>query len=298
MMVSRRGFMGGMGLAAVAAGIPEILRASDAGAGKPDSCFDGVQIGTITYSYRSMPQSAEKVLKYIVESGISSVELMGDTAESFAGVKTNAQRLAAPMAKFEELRKMYEAAGVKIHIVKFGNIGGKGVPDGINEYYFKVAQALGATGITRELDEAAAKRIAPMADKYRIYVGFHNHTQIRPDTYDNGKVLSYGKYLGINLDVGHFVAANDADPLAVIEKWHSRIISLHMKDRTTKAHGAKNLPWGQGDTPIAKVLKLLRDKKYTFPVEVELEYAVPKDSDAVKEVAKCVRFCKKALASN
>jgi sugar phosphate isomerase/epimerase len=53
---------------------------------KPNSLIDGVQIGTITYSFRSMPdQSAEAVLKYVVDSGISAIELMGGPVESFAG---------------------------------------------------------------------------------------------------------------------------------------------------------------------------------------------------------------------
>ena len=53
---------------------------------KPNSVIEGVNIGTITYSYRSMPeQSAEATLRYIVESGISQIELMGGPAESFAG---------------------------------------------------------------------------------------------------------------------------------------------------------------------------------------------------------------------
>jgi sugar phosphate isomerase/epimerase len=53
---------------------------------RPNSLIDGVQIGTITYSFRSMPdQGAEAVLKYIVDSGISAIELMGGPAESFAG---------------------------------------------------------------------------------------------------------------------------------------------------------------------------------------------------------------------
>jgi sugar phosphate isomerase/epimerase len=44
------------------------------------------EIGVITYSFRSMPdQSAEATLKYILESGISTVELMGGPAEAFAG---------------------------------------------------------------------------------------------------------------------------------------------------------------------------------------------------------------------
>src|SRR5438477_10646156 len=57
---------------------------------KPNSLIDGVQIGTITYSYRSMPdQSADATLKYIVDSGISGVELMGGPVESFAGAPSN-----------------------------------------------------------------------------------------------------------------------------------------------------------------------------------------------------------------
>ena len=53
---------------------------------QPNSLVAGVQIGVITYSYRSMPdQSAEATLKYVVDSGISAIELMGGPVESFAG---------------------------------------------------------------------------------------------------------------------------------------------------------------------------------------------------------------------
>src|SRR3954468_20416591 len=57
---------------------------------KPNSVINGVQIGTITYSYRSMTdQSAEATLKYILESGISGIELMGGPVESFAGAPSS-----------------------------------------------------------------------------------------------------------------------------------------------------------------------------------------------------------------
>jgi sugar phosphate isomerase/epimerase len=53
---------------------------------RPNSLIEGVQIGVITYSYRSMSdESAEATLKYIVDSGISAIELMGGPVESFAG---------------------------------------------------------------------------------------------------------------------------------------------------------------------------------------------------------------------
>jgi sugar phosphate isomerase/epimerase len=60
---------------------------------KPNSVFNGVQIGTITYSYRAMPdQSAEAVLKYVLDSGISAIELMGNSVESYAGAPMPAGR--------------------------------------------------------------------------------------------------------------------------------------------------------------------------------------------------------------
>lgn len=290
--VTRRGFLGGGAAAAAAAALPALPSFA---AGKPDSKFAGVQIGTITYSYRSVRGAgdAKKLLQCILDSGISSVELMGDVPLRYIGGMPR-DFADAPMDKLAELRKMYNDAGVEIHIVKFGDIGGGRMSDAQIDFYFRVAKALGAGAITRELDERAAKRVAAIADKYKIYLAFHNHTQLRPTTYD-GSILTHGKYLGINLDIGHFVAANDYDPLKMIEKYHSRIISVHMKDRTTKAHGQKNLPWGEGDTRVADILRMMRDRKYAFPADVELEYKIPQGSDAVKEVARCVAFSRKAL---
>src|SRR5690606_15017517 len=52
---------------------------------RPNSVFNGVQIGVITYSFRHLTNDAEQLLKYCVECGISAVELMGDPAEAFVG---------------------------------------------------------------------------------------------------------------------------------------------------------------------------------------------------------------------
>src|SRR6476646_3992921 len=64
---------------------------------KPNSVIDGVQLGTITYSYRQMKdQSAEATLKYILDSGISAIEIMGGPVESFAGAPAPAGRGGGP----------------------------------------------------------------------------------------------------------------------------------------------------------------------------------------------------------
>ncbi|MBN2291814.1 MAG: sugar phosphate isomerase/epimerase [Pirellulales bacterium] len=264
---------------------------------KPDSKFNGVQIGVLTYNYRSMSISPRVLLGYVTQCGVNSVEMMGESVEQFAGAPGGKSlldwRLSAPMDKFKELRKMYDDAGVKIHIVKFIDIGDPGMSDAQIEYYFKVAKAIGADGITRELSAAAAKRLGPIADKHKIMIGFHNHTQIRPDTYD-GDVLSSGKYLRINLDIGHYVAATNESPIPFIEKHKDRILSLHLRDR--KINNGPTVPFGMGDTPIAIVLQYLKKNKLSFHADIETGYESPAGSDAVKEVAKSVQFCKKALA--
>jgi len=281
---SRRTFIKAAAAIGASAAMPGLTFATPAD--KPNSNFKGVQIGVITYSYRGTPSSAEDLLKYLVANGLSSVELMGDAAENFAG------RGADAMAKYAALRKMYNDAGVNIHIVKFGNIGDAKMSDAQIEHYFNAAKALGAKGITREMEEGPAKRLGPIADKHKIWIGFHNHTQLKPDTYD-GTMLSYGKYLGINFDIGHYVAGTNCDPVLFIEKYKDRILSLHLKDR--KVNNGPNMPFGLGDTPVALVLNYMKQNKLTFPGDIELEYNVPADSDPVKEVTKCVQFCKAAL---
>jgi sugar phosphate isomerase/epimerase len=316
--ISRREFMSGAAMLAASAMMSQnsLAGSGNKSAGKPNSKFNGVQIGAITYSFRSMPSSAEDILKYTVKCGLSSIELMGDPAEKSAGLPAGARRrrgqmtaeqqrdqrqrrqeqldwrLSVSMDKYRALRKMYNDAGVNIHIVKFGSIGNAGMTDGEIDYYFRVAKALGARGITREISEQAARRLGPVADKHKIMIGFHNHTQMTSKTYE-GPILSYGKYLGINFDVGHYVAGTSESPIPIIEKYHDRILSLHLKDR--KVSNGPNMPFGQGDTPVALVLQFMKKQKLTFPADIELEYKVPEDSDAVAEVAKCVQFCKESL---
>lgn len=287
-ILSRRTFIGGAAALAASSMMPNRALAAVA---KPDSNFNGVQIGVITYSYRSMPGSAENLLKYVTQCGISSVELMGGPAEQFAKAAAGGDKPS--MDGFKALRKLYNDAGVNIHIVKFGNIGSGGMSNEQIEYYFQAAKALGAKGITRELSASAAKRLGPIADEHKIMIGFHNHTQLTPTTYD-GDILSYGKYLGINLDIGHYVAGTNQPPIPLIEKHRDRILSLHIKDR--KENNGPNMPFGEGDTNVALVLQYMKKNKLTFPADIELEYRVPQGSDAVKEVTKCVQFCKEALA--
>jgi len=322
--MNRRKFITTSGAAAALSMIPGGAYAQFTAGSKPISSFNGVDIGVITYSWRSMASTAEDLLKYLLKCGITSVELMGGPAEQFAGapeydgppwpnnqskdeereafskareehaLKISEWRTSVSMDKYVELRKMYNDAGVDIYIVKLGDIGPHMSTEEVN-YCFNVARALGSKGITTEISEEKAEFLGPFADRHEIVIGFHNHTQVNSGSYE--KPFSYGKYLAMNFDVGHYVAGTNESPIPLIEKYaaQDRILSLHLKDR--KVNFGDNMPFGMGDTPVALILQLMKRNKYTFPGHIELEYPIPEGSDAVAEVQKCVEFCKNALSN-
>jgi sugar phosphate isomerase/epimerase len=296
---TRRAFLGGAATFAAWAVLPRGVRGDDAA--KPNSVFHGVRIGCITYSYRGYVETAEATLKALIEDGLSEVELMDGPIRSFAGMgggrgagaatarPTDADR-EKQLAKCKELRKLYNDAGVTIHAHK--------IPFGPSDeditFNFEVAKALGCTAITLERSEPMAKRLAPFADKHKIWIGFHNHTNNVPVLDRPDPILDYGPYIGFNLDVGHYFAGTKGkSPIPVLEKYHDRIVSLHLKDRTVDGG---NVPWGTGGTPLKEILQLMKKEKWTFPGDIEVEYKIPEGSNPVAEVARCVRYCKEALA--
>ncbi|MEO9891703.1 sugar phosphate isomerase/epimerase [Aurantibacter sp.] len=303
---------------------------------KPFSKVNGVQIGCITYSFRDMEdQSAEATLQYVLDSGISAIELMGGPAESFAGMPTNpvdrrtmrslsrvvnpnedqkkeladlkAQsasfakqltkwRANAPFEKFSDFKKMYADKGVKIYAFKPNAFGKESSDIDIN-YGFKAAKALGASHVTVELpgDDEHTLKLGQMAAKHNMKIAYHGHTQQTPTWWDTALKQSPSNMM--NIDIGHYVAAGNTDTLDILKRKNERISSMHLKDRKNKVNGQENMVFGKGDTPVVEILQLMRDNKYKFPATVELEYKIPEGSTSVQEVAKCVEYCKKALES-
>ena len=379
MYLKRREFSK-LALAAAAAPLGELFAA------KPNSIFNGVVIGTITYSFRSeVPASseAEPLLKMVVDSGISHIELMPPAAEAYAGSPAPANRgggggggarggsgggrgsggggrgpqvtsiapgeslpvcavpsedaaggaggaargggrggsgrggggggrgagemtpeqqalkdwrLSVPMDKFKAFGKMYNDAGVNIYCHKLSPAAN--ASDAEFDYYFNIAKAMGATQISLEQGPANdhTQKLGDFAAKHGMMTAYHAHLQATITAWDD--LIAQSKGNGVNLDAGHYVAGSGKSPIPAIEKYANmnRMCSLHLKDRTTPAHCELNLPWGQGETPIAEILQTIRKNKWKFPATIELEYQIPAGSDAVLEVKKCVEFCRKALA--
>ncbi|MCL5745465.1 MAG: sugar phosphate isomerase/epimerase, partial [Acidobacteria bacterium] len=204
--------------------------------------------------------------------------------------------------KYKAFRKMYEDAGVKIYAFKLPPT--LAMSDAEYDYIWNVAQTLGANHITMELptEDDLLRRVADYAAKRKLRIAFHTHGQGGSSNFD--KVLGASPYTALNFDVGHFYGVNGQSPVPLMEKYHDRIASLHLKDRKGPGSaganngrpGGPNMPWGQGETPLKEVLQVMKQRKYKFPASIEYEYNTPEGSDVLTEVRKCVEYCRKALA--
>jgi sugar phosphate isomerase/epimerase len=220
-----------------------------------------------------------------------------ESARKAAAEELRTWRLAASMDKVKAFRKKYEDAGVKIEIVKVDAI--DTFSDEEIDYMFGLAKTAGADAISCEIPLSHTKRLGEFGEKHKMMIGYHGHTNVtspeafgRPESWETA--MSYSKYNGINLDIGHFIAGNSTSPIPFLQKYHDRVTHIHLKDR--KMNNGPNTPWGEGDTPIKETLKLMQKEKWAFPGVIEMEYAVPQGSDLITEIAKCVEFCKNALA--
>ena len=278
-----------------------------AGQAKPDSKVKGVQIAmNVPYNFGGRNMEAGLLLKNCVDLGVSALELRTQPVESYMGApaalvdakagdasaaaELSKWRLSAPMDKARAFRKMYNDAGVAINIVKVDGI--FAYPDAALDYAFTLAKTLGARAISTEIAEDGPERLGKFADKYKMMVGYHGHEATGPEAWE--KLFAYAAHNGANLDIGHFVSGNHGSPIPFLTKHHQRVTHVHVKDR--KTNKGPNVPFGQGDTPIVEVLKLIRDNKWNIDATIEFEYPVPAGSDRMTEIKKCVEFCRAALA--
>jgi sugar phosphate isomerase/epimerase len=175
--------------------------------------------------------------------------------------------------------------------VKFDGI--FGFSDDVLDYAFNMTKNLGARAISCEISTPPdeTKRLGQFADKHKIMVGYHGHTATTPAHWE--QAFSYAKYNGANLDIGHFFSGNKTSPIPFLKQYHDRITHIHVKDKTIDD---KNVPFGEGGTPIKEALQTIRDNKWNIQATIEFEYAVPQGSDRMTEIAKCVKYCREALA--
>ncbi len=282
----------------------------------------GVRLGVQTYSFREIaragaPDAVDVILASMKTCGLDECELWSPQIEAAdaqmrraappgSGTVTPAERQQAREALrawrvrtgadyYEGVRRRFAAAGMSVFAYNLS----------FNESFtdeeitrgFEAARALGAEVITASTTLSMAKRLVPFAERHRIPVAMHNHSNVTdpnefatPESFRSALALS--PLFRINLDIGHFTAA-DFDALAFLEQHHEQITNLHIKDR--RKHQGDNVPWGTGDTPIRETLAWL--KRRGSPVRAYVEYEYPGTRGVVAEVAACAEFARAVLTT-
>ncbi len=188
-------------------------------------------------------------------------------------------------AQIEAVLGKAKSAGVKII-----NCGVIGIPNNEKaaDKFFAWAKKVGISIIVSEPDPKALPMINKVAGAHGIRVAIHDHP--KPSRYwDPEYVYSLTKDLknvGFCADVGHWKRSG-LEPVEVLKKYGHKIFSLHFKDLVPDKSGKHwhDVVWGTGDSHMADMMRVLKEKGFKGPFSVEYEYSW--DMPTLK---KCVRF--------
>jgi sugar phosphate isomerase/epimerase len=317
-MFTRREF-GTAALAGLSAAVLPGTRPGASAKAVLDSTINGVGVGAISYCFRAIPRPAsgdyvDTLIEAFTECGIGLAEITANHVEPEPSLPMGGRvpatptpeyltrreevrrwRLSTPLDRFREIRTKFDTAGIRL--LSYAITLSDDATDEELDRIFQQAVALGVGIIgTNQTRVPVGRRAAPLAAKYGISLGFHNHTMVN-DSSEIASIESFEAVMAMsphyraNLDIGHFTAAN-LDAVAFIRRYHDRITHLHLKDR--KRDSGPNMPWGEGDTPLREVLQLVRRERYPIPCIIEYEHKG--QASPVDEVKACLGFIRKVLA--
>ena len=202
-------------------------------------------------------------------------------------------RMATPVSHFREIGRRFRAAGIEVQAFNFGLK--DDCTDAEVEWGFAVTKALGINLMTASTTLSMAKRTVPFAAKHRTMLGLHGHSNCRdpnqlatPGSFEQGLAMS--PWYRLNFDIGHFAAAG-FDTLGFLHKHHDKVCSVHLKDR--KADFGMNMPFGEGDTPIAGVVRTITENRWNIPLILEYEYA---GGSSENELRRAIGYVEKYVA--
>jgi sugar phosphate isomerase/epimerase len=263
----------------------------------------GVHLGVQTYSFRDLPRKDGSAIAPVIAAmkicGLSECELWAEHVEPKADGQSREDlrrfRVETPLDRFRAIGREFSAAGITVYAYNYSFR--RDFNDAEIDRGFEIAKALGASIITASTTLDVAKRVVPFAEKHRMIVAMHGHSNVSnqnefatPASFAAAAQMS--RYFKTNLDIGHFTAAG-FDAVSYIREHHASITNLHIKDMK-RGIPESYRPWGQGDTPMREVLQMLKQERWAIRAYVEYEYQGT--GTPVEEVAKCLAYARQALA--
>lgn len=307
----------------VAAGIPLAALARRI----PLMAAGSVTVGASTASFRALPQAlgrdnVDDIIAALKLAGVKTIELssvnfepgMPDLGSSVKGgsaaypslVKRSPAEIAAIRARarqelrawrnttgadyFQNVRVKFAAAGIAIHSIAFDYT--DAFSNDEVELTLKQAEALGVSVVSSPLTMAMAKQIVPVAAGHQIRIAVHNQVDGNKDeligTAQLAELLALSPAFALKLDVGNLTASN-CDAVEELRTHQSRVSHVLVQDRLRNG-GAPQM-FGEGDTPIAGVLSLLKGSS----IPAFAEYGYFGLNSPADEVRHCVEFMQHAV---
>jgi len=219
-------------------------------------------------------------------------EVLAEMEEYNAAVKE--WRLNVTPEEVARAKKLMDDAGVSAHIVKFSPARWS---DEEIDYAFRTAKAMGAKAVCDEIGGESAAKMAPFAEKHDMFAILHNHAQYGQEGFSADPFLEVSPAVMLNFDCGHYYGSTGLNPCDFIKKYHDRIYSIHLKDKTGPATDPRdaNQVWGQGEVPLAEVMLLVKKEGWPIYLDIELEYDIKPWSNQVKETKTCVQYARNIL---
>ena len=277
---------------------------------KIDSIVNGVQFGLQSYIFSDigLPHDSilDLVIKSMVECGLGECDLYVPLVEPghlwgrirAGGADAQArEELAkwwrtAPLGHFRSIRSKFDGAGIAIHALS----GFPGATDEELSRTSEIAEVLGARIITLGVTFPEAKQVASLAEKRDFIVGIQGEPDLNitnpevistPAQYD--KALSLSRSYRISFDIGDGTGGG-YDSLAFVKDRLDHIAVIYLKDRRKDG---LSVPWGEGDTPIKEILRLVKKSEYPIRCYIDCDY---KTTDRPADVKRSFAYAKAALA--
>ncbi len=227
----------------------------------------GWLLGAQSYTFRLF--TLDEALRKIDSCGLKNVEIFpGQTIGGGIDGKVDFQMSAAERAKLKGLFKKYG-----ITVTAFGVVNAKNEAEWTQ--LFEFAKDLGVKVVNTEPSPEQFSYLIPLAEKYKIKLGLHNHPKPsrywHPDTVQ--KYMGNSEYVGACVDIGHYVRSG-LDPVAAMKQLNGKIVSFHFKDVVPGPSGGKyhDVIWGTGQSKVDEVIAEMKRQKFKGPISAEYEY--------------------------
>jgi len=277
---------------------------------KIDSMVNGVHFGLQSYIFSDigLPHDGilDLVIKSMVECGLGECDLYAplvepghlweriraDAASAQAREELAKWRKTVPLGHFRSIRNKFDDAGIAIHALS----GFPGATDEELSRTFEIAEVLGARIVTLGVTFPEAKQVASLAEKRDFIVGIQGEPDLNitnpevistPAQYD--KALSLSRSYRISFDIGDGTGGG-YDSLAFVKDRLDHIAVIYLKDRRKDG---LSVPWGEGDTPIKEILRLVKKSEYPIRCYIDCDY---KTTDRPADVKRSFAYAKAALA--